>query len=891
MAEPHAFLDILANAQVRDAYLAGRMTLILSADLETVLWANGAGARFIGFGAVAEALQAVCGFSALTRRSLRSALGAGVSVSIPGIEGARDFLADEINLAPWGQAVFLRSTAAAKTDGTVNLTEGLSDDDAEAALVDIEGRLMAAEKGFDAAILAAAELPPLLAEAYRDGEVKKRFIGAERPYPVGVLRLNEKPPVFLLIAAKKPAESSAAAAAKTFRFNPQTLPARFVWQSDAAGVFTEISPELARCVGAACADIAGKSFTDLAKQWKMDKDGAVRALLQSGHSWAGQALSWPVEGQAARVRVALSALPLYSADKKFLGFRGFGVIEQMTDETGDVMGEDKTESRNLSSEEQEAFSAIARELQNGALPGAAAAAPVLPPLPPAVRSGAEQMRGGQVPGFPPLPPLPSAPPPAQTDEDVFAALGAEVRIELEKEAKLQAERARALGAQAALAAQKQAQELAQPAEAALPTQQAERIKALEAELSALRRQADKQNFLLNAISESVLAVDKSGQIILANEAAARLFGYRPSELSGKALSLLFSAASARDLYQDIERAELEKAGMFLRPGREAEGKNRAGEAKKLRLNFGCLQQGESYFLLMRDMTRFHDIIAALLRKNHEEAEEFRRQTRRLALISHEIRTPFAALLGMAQFMAAEKAGPLDNKKYKDYLGDMLRAGDHIMTLINDILQGGRKKAEWPKMDIRPLPLLPVLNETLALMIPQANAANIIIRSGVAADLPPVLADARAVKQILLNLLANSIRFTGEGGQIVISAHMLPSDKDNAQSGGDNSAAPERRPEQRIMLRISDTGIGMSEREIARSERDPLSAEFKEEGAAAAPEQEAGAKSAGAGLGLPMVRALAAANNIIFSLSSEQGKGTAASLAFAAAEREEESENG
>jgi len=851
MAAPHAFLDILAQPQVRDAFLAGRISLILSADLNTVLWANGSGARFLGFHTVAEALHAASGLAPLARRAIEVALADARPAALRGIEGERDFLAGRISLAPWGEAVFLRSAGPAAGAGAALLTEGLNDDSSEAALVDDQGRLMAAARGFDPAILAEPDLPPLLAAAQRDGAVKKRFLGAAEPYPAAALRLNKEPPVLLLIAAKTAAAAGAESGA-AFVFDAGRLPARFGFRADAEGRFIYVSPELAEVVGPLYGAIAGRRFAALAQAWQMDQDGAVRALLQSGNPWSGQILAWPAEGTAQRAQIALSALPVYGADRQFKGFRGFGLIEKMVDNMTEITaGKSEDKSRDLSREEQEAFFAIARRLGGHN---------------PAAREAAAEAEAG-----------------AGAGEEAAAEIAAE-----QEAANAAALRAAQTGAAAHMSAQ------------------AARIAALEAELRELHYSSSRQSFLLNALSEAVAVMDKNSIVLFANEAAGRLFGRSAAGLRGARLADLFDAAGRAALESDIAEAEARQAGLFLKPGREAatrgaagseaaNGETAGGEAangetgggRRLRLNFGGLEAGQGYFLLMRDMTRFHDIISALLRRNSEEAEAGRRQARYLALISHEIRTPLAALLGMAQFMAEEKAGPIENAKYKDYLRDMATAGGHIMTLLNDVLHGSGEKADWLKMAVQPMPLFGALSEALALMTPQANAANIIMRAGVARDLPPVLADARAVKQILLNLLSNAVHFTPEGGQIIISAHEL---QERALPAGAAAAPGGGRC---ILVRISDTGIGMSEEEIARTLRDPLApaaaraAEAELEQAAAA---ESGGEAAapagrrhGAGLGLPVARALAEANGIGFSLSSEPGRGTVASLVFRVAE--------
>jgi|GEM_PF-1999073 len=1207
MAAPRAFLDILANAQVRDAYLAGRITLILSPDLSILLWANGAGAHFMGFRTVAESLHAESGLSLPARQSIEAALGGKAAVSICGIEGARDFLASRATIAPLGDVVFLRSVAAANAGDksrslAVDLTEGLSDETSEAALLDLQGRLMFADKGFNPAILAEKSLPALLDEVYREGGVKKRLLGKSGIYPVGAVMLNKEPPIFLMIAAKPDGEAEEAIGLSgKFALDTAILPLRFFWRTDERGALTDISPELAQGVGPRHADIIGKSFAEIAQAWHMRGGDVLAELLQSGRPWAGQTVIWPIDGNEGNgAQAVLSALPVYAADGQLKGFRGFGLIQKQVSMVNgmsdDMRGQDDGKGRDLDDKEREAFFAIAKRLSQtmpanpGGNQGQGAHIRQEQSFSPSYEgyvqdNGRPYSMGNNAynnyrdneQNYSRAAPHQNhaddaahshgnrtvvAPPTGQTESEIFAELASSVQTAMREENKLRAARDKLrITEQTALAEQKargeaemikrqigeaeaarqsreaevmrqslhaeemnrrraeaeserrireeaerqrrsmagrrnagaedaqmrhksapaaggadyqqfgsrqnpeaaaapaaqiiplplpqrnpraehsvrqaasafgapiqplQMPSFARPAEqmqgadargeerfrqngqnqrqaapmpamrnaassdgvnismreqqplspqnqnaqsysrqnmqafqparaqmnspqnqpyqqsqaktgqgdaeqevshrqvfpphseegnktqlsqnsqseqppqnadsqepqqtarkpdpgtieaanmtaAAHMSMQAKRIRELAAEAENLRYQRDRLDFLLNAISESVLVLDKAGMVLSSNEAAARLFGRGSENMRGKSLSILLTPAAAQEMQHEIDQAEAEKSGIFLKPGREIDGRTAQGELLKLRVNFGCLEQGKNYFLLMRDMTRFHDIIASLLRKNNDETESFRRQARYLGLISHEIRTPLSALLGMAQFMAEEKAGPLNNGKYSEYLGDMLRAGKHIMTLLNDIMNVSKEET-WLKMDIRPMSLYNVLNDVLSMMIPQANAANIIMRSGVAGDLPPVVADARAVRQMLLNLIGNAVHFTPQGGQIIISAHELH----------DNAAAAQISPApRRILVRISDTGIGMTDAEIARSMRDPLQIDA---GSGDAAQQDASMKSRmkGAGLGLPMVRALADANHVDFSLSSEQGRGTIATLVFPVAEAE------
>lgn len=111
-----------------------------------------------------------------------------------------------------------------------------------------------------------------------------------------------------------------------FVFNPRKRPVRFVWKIDADGVFREISADFAETVGPNAADIEGRKFTDVAQVFNVDPDHAITDLLRRRDTWSGKTVLWPVQGTDLRVPVDLAALPTYSRDREFDGFRGFGIV-------------------------------------------------------------------------------------------------------------------------------------------------------------------------------------------------------------------------------------------------------------------------------------------------------------------------------------------------------------------------------------------------------------------------------------------------------------------------------------------------------------------------------------------------------------------------------------
>jgi signal transduction histidine kinase len=220
----------------------------------------------------------------------------------------------------------------------------------------------------------------------------------------------------------------------------------------------------------------------------------------------------------------------------------------------------------------------------------------------------------------------------------------------------------------------------------------------------------------------------------------------------------------------------------------------------------------------------------------------------LAKISHEIRTPLNAIIGFSEIMAQEKFGPVVNERYRQYLIDIQSSSEHLLSLINDLLDLSKIEAGKLELDLAAVSLNALTQQCVAIMQPQANRERIIIRTSLSHRLPSVIADARSVRQIVLNLVSNSIRFTGAGGQVIVSTTLTDAGE--------------------VVLRVRDSGIGMSEQEIALALQP-----FRQVASTVRP------GPAGSGIGLPLTKALAEANRAIFSIKSVPQAGTLIEVAF------------
>jgi len=238
--------------------------------------------------------------------------------------------------------------------------------------------------------------------------------------------------------------------------------------------------------------------------------------------------------------------------------------------------------------------------------------------------------------------------------------------------------------------------------------------------------------------------------------------------------------------------------------------------------------------------------ADLSEANAQLARASRLKDEFMASMSHEIRTPLNAIIGFAEVMTEERFGPVGSERYKDYLKDILASGRHVLSLVNDLLD--LSKIEAGKMDLAfaAVDANAVIGECVSIMQPQANHSRIVMRQALAPVLPPIRADIRALRQILLNLLSNAIKFTPAGGQVIVSSTL-------SDAGY-------------VLIRVKDTGVGMTEEEV-RLALEPFTQ--------IAPVSD----MRGTGLGLPLTKALVEASHASFTIRSRRQEGTLVEIAF------------
>ncbi len=704
-------------------------------------------------------------------------------------------------------------------------------------------------------------------------------------------------------------------------------PLRFLWQTDAATRFTLISGEFSEALGPRTATALGRPWGEIAAALGLDPEGHIARAIADHKTFSGVVTAWPVDGADECIAVELSGFPLFDHARRYAGHRGFGLCRDVARLAelaqarraaiaAPVAPEQPAAARpapevvprpepaserpapaaplpenvvpfpaaekapSLSPVETRAFQEIARELTSrlgilGAPPVAAEAAPAaeptaaewtVEPRPPAERAAQPDVldrlpvavliyRGNRLiygnrafldwSGYDSLESLARA----GGLERVFAA--PELHMLPEAGGRTLAITTRS-GEQVPVEGRLFAVPWNGESALALVLMLAtadDRQKA--AELALRRAESETRELLaiLDTATDGVIVLDRDGHVLTGNRSAEALFGYDTHELTQLSFADLFAPESQRTALDYLDGLVRAGVASVLNDGREVIGRVREGGLIPLFMTMGRIGEGgEKLCAVFRDITQWKKAEEELLNAKREAEKASSAKSDFLAKISHEIRTPLNSIIGFSEVMIEERFGPIGNERYKQYLKDINASGAHVVSLLNDLLDLSKIEAGKLELNFTRVELNAEVQQCVALMQPQANRERIIIRTSLAPRLPPIVADARSMRQIVLNLLSNSIKFTGAGGQVIVSTAL----SDQGE----------------VILRVRDTGIGMSADDIAVA-LEP----FRQL------ETAARAGLSGTGLGLPLTKALAEANRASFSISSRPNSGTLVEISF------------
>ncbi|HYE00785.1 MAG TPA: ATP-binding protein [Alphaproteobacteria bacterium] len=367
-------------------------------------------------------------------------------------------------------------------------------------------------------------------------------------------------------------------------------------------------------------------------------------------------------------------------------------------------------------------------------------------------------------------------------------------------------------------------------------------RALDAMAAELARRTVSRAYLqdiLSSMLDGLVVVTPAGRIEMVNAAACRLTGWTEAELvGGPAGRIIPGGPPPAEGRGDPARHGVDR--VLARDGR----------AVPALVSLSVMRGGGGD---ARIVCVFRDI--AEIRRREEELRAARdgadaasrAKSEFLANMSHELRTPLNAIIGFAEVMRDEVLGPLD-PRYRGYCADIHDSGQHLLAIINDILDLSKIEAGGLAPEAAPTDVAAAVEAVLRLMAVRAAAEDVRLEMAVPDCLPPLLADPRMLRQILLNLVGNGVKFNRPGGRVSVRAWI-------ASDGG-------------LGLAVADTGIGMRPEDVPRA----LTPFVQVDGSI-------GRRFPGTGLGLPLAQAMMRLHGGTLAIDSRPGLGTDVALRF------------
>ena len=350
--------------------------------------------------------------------------------------------------------------------------------------------------------------------------------------------------------------------------------------------------------------------------------------------------------------------------------------------------------------------------------------------------------------------------------------------------------------------------------------------------------------ILEIAPEGVITIDHNMTITMFNLTAERIFGYSAEEIMGQRFDRLMPERFRRghgDLVETFSRSSETARYMDQRGdiyGLRKDGTEFPAGASVSKLILG---PDRFYTVMIRDITAQKRILDELISAKNEAEIANLTKSEFLASMSHKLRTPLNAILGFSDIMRNEYLGPLGADQYLEYVEDIHSSGDHLLSLLSDLLDISAIEAGKMAIKKQVLNVEEIAAESLKIISLNAQGKVISLVSSIAGQLPDLLADKRSIKQILINLLTNAVKYTPEGGEISLTVAATESEMTFTVADNGQGIPPDQLPY------LTDP--------LTRYEKDPMHA------------------NEGWGLGLAITHSLVGLHQGNMKIESETGVGT------------------
>ena len=370
--------------------------------------------------------------------------------------------------------------------------------------------------------------------------------------------------------------------------------------------------------------------------------------------------------------------------------------------------------------------------------------------------------------------------------------------------------------------------------------------------TAVRAGEERYRLLAENANDMITRHDEKGRVVFASLAAQQLLREPVQKVLGDGLFERVHVADRPAYLTALSRCQANNEAMAVEfRVRQAGGGDSARYAwvemrcRPLRPTEDAKRDRAGIVAITRDISDRKAQEDALLKARDEAESASLAKTRFLASMSHELRTPLNAIIGFSEILNRELFGALGEARYRDYSRLIHDSGEHLLNVVNDILDMSKIEAGKFTIVKEPFDVAALVTSCCDIMRHTAEQRSLTLKVDIAPDIPEPAADKRACKQMLLNLISNAIKFTEAGGSVCVSARVQDAD---------------------VIFAVADNGIGIADQDLPK-----LGSPFVQASSSYDRSHE------GAGLGLSVVKGLVRLHGGSLGLTSTFGEGTTATI--------------